>query len=118
MREFNIFGPVNPKQHYHVNRVAVKADLRERIERGRYLTLNASRQTGKTTIFREVIDELEATGDYFGILLDFEQVVDFEKERFYEVLGQLLDGWRSRFYPAVPDPTGIRDHEVSASVPS
>lgn len=24
MREFNIFGPVYPDRHYHVNRVAVK----------------------------------------------------------------------------------------------
>jgi hypothetical protein len=28
MREFNIFGPVYPDRHYHVNRVTVKiADL-------------------------------------------------------------------------------------------
>ncbi|MBI4769868.1 MAG: hypothetical protein HY784_05490 [Chloroflexi bacterium] len=52
MREFNTFGPVNPREHYHVNRVAVKAAMRQKIEKGRYLTLNAARQTGKTTLFR------------------------------------------------------------------
>jgi hypothetical protein len=48
MREFNIFGPVYPNIHYHVDRVAVKAELRARVVKGRYLTLNAARQTGKT----------------------------------------------------------------------
>jgi hypothetical protein len=38
VREFNTFGPVNPAEHYHVNRVAVKTDLRARIDKGRYLS--------------------------------------------------------------------------------
>jgi predicted AAA+ superfamily ATPase len=76
MREFNTFGPVDPTIHYHVNRVDIKADLRQRIEKGRYLTFSAARQTGKTTLFREVLAELEATGEYVGILLDFEGLND------------------------------------------
>jgi len=110
MREFNIFGPVNPKYHYHVNRVAVKAALREKIDRGRYLTLNAARQTGKTTLFQEMIAELEATGEYFGILLDFELLTDIEKPRFYEQLGVELDRWRTIHAPSVPEPAPMRDH--------
>lgn len=94
MREFNTFGPVNPQRHYHVDRRAVKAALRVKIEKGRYMTLNASRQTGKTTIFREIITELEAVGGYFGILLNFESLTDFTKERFYEELANKLDLWR------------------------
>ena len=87
MREFNTFGPVNPREHYHVNRVAVKADLHARIAKGRYLTLNAARQTGKTTLFREVMAELEATGEYFAILLDFGALKGFRSTRLYERLG-------------------------------
>lgn len=83
MREFNTFGPVNPQRHYHVDRVAVKAALRDKIERGRYMTLNASRQMGKTTLFREIIAELEAQGGYFGILINFEALRGFPQERFY-----------------------------------
>lgn len=110
MREFNTFGPVNPQYHYHVNRVAVKAALREKVEKGRYMTLNAARQTGKTTLFRELIEELEATGDYFGILLDFEQLADFTKEGFYEQLSIHLARWQSRYYPNAPEP-GIMRHQ-------
>lgn len=110
MREFNIFGPVNPRYHYHVNRVAVKAALREKIDRGRYLTLNAARQTGKTTLFQEMMAELEATGEYFGILLDFELLTDFEKPHFYEQLGMELDEWRAIHAPSAPEPTPMRHH--------
>lgn len=105
MREFNTFGPVNPQRHYHVNRVAVKAALREKIEKGRYLTLNAGRQTGKTTLFREIIAELEATGDYFGILPDFEQLANFGKEDFYERLGKILERGTSVTYHLRQNPS-------------
>jgi hypothetical protein len=110
MREFNTFGPVYPDRHYHVNRVTVKADLRDRIDKGRYLTLNAGRQTGKTTLFREVIVELEATGDYFGILLDFESLRAFDPANFYEELGWLLRDWRENEQPTAPEPTPMRHH--------
>jgi len=109
MREFNTFGPVHPHYHYHVNRVAVKAALREKVEKGRYMTLNAARQTGKTTLFRELIEELEATGDYFGILLDFEQLADFSGERFYERLSQALSRWQQSEKSVAPEPQLMRD---------
>ena len=109
MREFNTFGPVNPRDHYHVNRVAVKAAMRAMIAKGRYFTLNAARQTGKTTLFREVIAELEAEGTYFCILLDFELLSGFTPERSYERLGQTLNQWRQT-WPAAPVPAPMRDH--------
>jgi hypothetical protein len=90
MREFNTFGPVNPRLHYHVNRLAVKAAIRQKIEQGRYFTLNAARQMGKTTLFREVVAELEADDSYFGILLTFETLRDYTRPRFYEQLSQLI----------------------------
>ncbi|MFN8491928.1 MAG: ATP-binding protein [Caldilineaceae bacterium] len=97
MREFNTFGPVHPQYHYHVNRVVVKAALREKIEKGRYLTLNAGRQTGKTTLFREVITELEQTEAYLGILVSFETLRGYNRSEFYRWLRQkLLDGLRGR----------------------
>jgi hypothetical protein len=109
MREFNTFGPVNPRDHYHVNRVAVKAAMRAMIAKGRYFTLNAARQTGKTTLFREVIAELQTEGTYFGILLDFELLSGFTRERFYERLGQTLNQWR-QIWPMAPAAAPMRDH--------
>ncbi len=116
MREFNIFGPVHPEYHYHVDRVAVKAEIRQKIEQGRYFTLNAARQTGKTTLFRELTVELEATGDYFGLLLSFETFRDYSRAEFYEQIGQRL---HTRNLPRLaqlggdnlPPPTGLRHQD-------
>jgi len=115
MREFNTFGPVNPKLHYHVNRVAVKAAVREKIEKGRYFTLNAARQTGKTTLFREVIAELEAEGGYFGLLLSFETLRGYSTTRFYERLSQLiqthhLPGLQAEASETLPTEINLQDH--------
>lgn len=110
MREFNIFGPVYPEHHYHVDRVAVKAAMRTKVEKGRYFTLNAARQTGKTTLFREIISELSESGDYIGILLDFESLVDFSPTRTYEVLTKTLEEWQAVHAPSAPAPSLMRDH--------
>lgn len=108
MREFNTFGPVDPTIHYHVNRIEVKADLRQRIENGRYMTFTAARQTGKTTLFREVIAELELNGEYFGILLDFQALSDLPEGYFYEELGKLLERKRKLSQPDVPAISELR----------
>ena len=84
MREFNTFGPVNPQLHYHVNRMAVKAAMRAKIEKGRYFTLNAARQTGKTTLFREVSAELESEGNNLCLLIDFEALFQDDPQLIYE----------------------------------
>jgi len=109
-REFNIFGPSFPHIHYHVDRVATKAALKDKVIKGRYFTLNASRQTGKTTIFYETIAELEATGEYFGILLNFEMLVDHERDIFYEELTYTLAEWRETYAPDAPEPKNLRHH--------
>jgi hypothetical protein len=100
MREFNTYGPVNPKRHYHIDRVAVKAAMREKIEKGRYFTLNAGRQTGKTTLFREVIAELEADGRYLGVLLDCNGLSQDPPPLIYEQIStRLQDSLGPRNWP-------------------
>jgi len=109
-REFNIFGPIDPETHYHVERVATKSELQDKVVKGRYFTLNASRQTGKTTLFQEMIDELEESGEYFGILLNFEMLVSYEQEDFYRELTFMLAEWCELFAPDAPEPDSFRQH--------
>ncbi len=58
MKEFNTSGPNIPKQHYTIKRT----DLIEKginfVEKDRYFTIWAPRQTGKSTFFRQLADEL------------------------------------------------------------
>lgn len=70
--------------------------------------MNAGHQTGKTTLFREIIAELEAEGNHFGILLDFERLANFDKADFYERLGKLLEEWRERYTLSAPEPFPMR----------
>ena len=77
--------------------------MREKIERGRYFTLNAGRQTGKTTLFYEMIEEIEATGDYVGIRLDFEMFTKLTYAQFYEELETELIEWCTLDWPSAPN---------------
>jgi hypothetical protein len=86
-----------------------------KIEKGRYFTLNAARQTGKTTIFREVMTELEAEGKYFAILLSFETLSGYAPDRFYERLSQIIQTHHlprlaARAQETLPDKIALRDH--------
>lgn len=115
-REFYTFGPVNPATHYHVNRVGVKAEIQQKIDKGRYFTLNAARQSGKTTLFREVIARLQNEKTHFGILLSFEAFRSYSWADFYEQLGLRL---AEQTVPALqslsdldtlPSPLSLRHH--------
>lgn len=117
MREFNTFGPVNPTYHYHVNRLTVKTEIKQKIKKRRYFTLNAARQTGKTTLFQEVIAELEAEEKYLGLLLNFEDMRSYTLPRFYERLTQLLSAipWATANHSTTKatqstSPAVLRDH--------
>lgn len=113
MREFNTFGPVDPRLHHHVNRVAVKAALQEKIEKGRYFTLNAGRQSGKTTLFREVIAELEAGGAYLGVLLDCNGLSMDPPDLIYEQITlRLRDDLMARY-----SESAIAQHIRTATIP-
>jgi len=58
MREFNTSGPCNPALHYTVMREALIAKGKEKVRKGRYFTLFAPRQTGKTTYFQLLLSQL------------------------------------------------------------
>lgn len=54
---------------------------------------------------------MPASGEYFGILLDFESLAGLERDYFYEALGQELARWRDYEQSAAPEPIPLR-HQV------
>ena len=58
MRYFNTHGPVNAEEHYVVSRQALLSDLLTQIESGKYLTIYAPRQMGKTTLLTQMVESL------------------------------------------------------------
>jgi predicted AAA+ superfamily ATPase len=79
-RTFETRGPVDPARNYVVPRTQEIADLKRRIENGRYIVIFAPRQTGKTTFFRWTLNTLDET--YFPIKLNFETCKNLSPDDF------------------------------------
>jgi len=62
MREFNTSGPNIPEQHYTIERTELISKGLKLIEKERYFTIWAPRQTGKSTYFRQLAKELTIKG--------------------------------------------------------
>jgi len=61
MREFNVEGPCYPDLHYMVRREALIQQGLAKVNKGKYFTIFAPRQAGKTTYFLELLREIERT---------------------------------------------------------
>lgn len=90
MRYFNTHGPVNSREHYVVPREAVLTELLTQIERGKYFTIYAPRQMGKTTLLRDLFDLLQEKPDYLPIPLSFELYEHQTEEAFLTHFGQWM----------------------------
>jgi len=61
MREFNAEGPCDPERHYTVMREALVRKGLEKVEKGKYFTIFAPRQAGKTTYFLQLLRTIART---------------------------------------------------------
>ena len=71
-RYFNTTGPCNPREHYMLPPERRLGRAMELIERARYFTLAAGRQTGKTTSLRWIVAHDRSAGTRFTLLVDLE----------------------------------------------
>ena len=94
-REFNTSGPCDPEQHYMVPRTDVVAQGLEQIDRGRYFTIFAPRQSGKTTCFQLMLRVLADRPEYVGTWISMEDLASAPPDIFWdEVRAQLVDAFR------------------------
>lgn len=84
MREFNTSGPCDPARHYMVPRSEIVSAGLEHIEKGRYFTIFAPRQAGKTTCFQMMLEALEERPEYLGSWISFEDLASAPAETFWE----------------------------------
>ena len=89
MREFNTTGPCNPALHYTVMREALIAEGLEKVRKGRYFTLFAPRQTGKTTYFQLLLEAARAE-NFIPIWISFESLKTVTRDVFYQSLNRQL----------------------------
>jgi len=86
-RIFEDSGVVNPVDAYHVlldNVANTKGqDIKTMVDLGRYFSIFAPRQSGKTTFFEDFCSRLEADPTYIPILLSFQNFKSLDTETFY-----------------------------------
>jgi len=89
-RRFEKSGFVNPETAYYVPLENVtntdNEDMKTMVDHGRYFSIFAPRQSGKTTFFRRFAKELEANTNYIFILMSFENCKDYGLQKFYHYI--------------------------------
>jgi hypothetical protein len=99
-RMFENSGTVNPDEAYYVPLDNVtntkKQDMKAMVDLGRYFSIFAPRQSGKTTFFEETCAQLQTDPTYVAVILSFEQYAELEKTQFYALIeknlySQLID---------------------------
>jgi len=89
MREFNTSGPNIPRQHYTIQRTDLIKEGQALVDKSRYFTIWAPRQTGKSTYFRQLAEKLLQTG-YKVAHINFENYRKEPIESLYNLLGSFL----------------------------
>jgi len=93
MRSFNTSGPNVPSQHYTIRRTDLIHKGLRLVEQERYFTIWAPRQTGKSTYFRQLAEELEGLG-YKVAHINFESYKHTPQKTFIKNLtGELNKFW-------------------------
>ncbi len=85
MKSFNTSGPNIPYQHYTLKRTDLIKKGVQLVSEMRYFTIWAPRQTGKSTYFRQLAEELTEQG-YKVALINFENYKNASLESFLYTL--------------------------------
>jgi hypothetical protein len=89
-RIFEKSGSVNPEDSYYVSLENVvntdKQDIKTMIDRGRYFSIFAPRQSGKTTFLQELCLQLHKDSTYAVISLSFQDNKNLNKTEFYSLI--------------------------------
>ncbi|CAN2043536.1 Toll-Interleukin receptor domain protein [Candidatus Magnetomoraceae bacterium gMMP-1] len=93
-RSFENSGLVVPAMSYHVQLENVvnttNQDIKTMVDMGRYFSIFAPRQSGKTTFFHDFCVRIENDPMYISILLSFQHCKNLDKQTFYELIQEDL----------------------------
>ena len=93
-RVFEKSGLVIPDMSYYVPLENVvnsdKQDIKTMVDRGRYFSIFAPRQSGKTTFLTQTCMQLHEDPAYAAITLSFQDNIDLDKTQFYALIERYL----------------------------
>ena len=89
-RYFEKSGVVDPSASYHVPLQNVtnmdNQDIKTMVDLGRYFSIFAPRQSGKTTFFKGFSSKLEKDPAYVSMFLSFQAYKNLDRQRFYQLI--------------------------------
>ncbi|GAK57271.1 hypothetical protein U27_04236 [Candidatus Vecturithrix granuli] len=88
MRYFNTSGPCDPRKHYTLLREPLLRQGKVKVENGRFFTIFAPRQSGKTTYFQLLLQELKTM--YTPLWISCENQATSSKDVFYQDMERQL----------------------------
>ena len=71
---FNTAGPCNPARHYMLPATARLPEVTRLIEREQYFAIHAARQSGKTTLLKGLVRDINASGGRIALYFTVESV--------------------------------------------
>ena len=74
MKRFNTTGPCFPDEHYMLPALDRLPGVRELVAGGDYFVVHAPRQTGKTTVLKALVREINGKGEMFAIYCTLESL--------------------------------------------
>jgi len=93
-RFFENSGTVNPEGAYYVQLENVantlKQDMKTMVDLGRYFSIFAPRQSGKTTFLKQTCRQLHLDPTYIAVILSFQEYKSFDKSQFYAMVEKYL----------------------------
>lgn len=102
MKYFNTGGPCRPEDHYMLPASSRLPELRRLIDQKAYFVIHAPRQSGKTTMMRQLARELTTEGRYVAALVSMETGAAFNGDIGAAELA-ILGRWRRASSTRLPD---------------
>ncbi len=97
MKNFCTEGPINKEKNYYLPREELLELGLKKIDDWRYFTIFAPRQSGKTTYFQLLIDEIkEKKKDYLPFWITFESFANVDLKTFFKLFYLQLDDSKER----------------------
>ena len=69
---FNVAGPCIPEEHYMLPALDRMPQIRRLVARRQYFVVHAPRQTGKTTVLKALVREINASGEMVALYCTLE----------------------------------------------
>jgi hypothetical protein len=80
--DFNIAGPCVPGRHYILDPLrGIGDELMDLVDDGHYFVIHAARQSGKTTLLKELTRQINARGEHYALYCSLEGIQDINESK-------------------------------------